>query len=495
MLLDVTRGRVPKKETLIKRIKEFSFYKINQVYLYIEHTYEYSGISEAWRGISPLSAADILEIKEYAKSVYIELVPCFASFGHLYGVLSTKSYSHLAELDVKNQYSWIDRQVHHTVDVSNPESFGFIKSMIDETLPLFDSPYFNLCCDETFDLGKGKSRILAEEKGVNAIYCEFVLKLCDYVKSKGKIPMVFADILLHDENIDAIRFDGCVLVTWAYGKGGRGHDVKRIAELGAVQYTCCGTNGWNRFINDFETAKDNIMSVSLQAKENGVAGIINTDWGDMGHINLPELSEMMYMYGAACSWNSAKDCMENVDVLVSEMAYGKENADMMSLLEELAKCEIFNWADIYAFHEMQKKSVYNEFDKITPWVSEKFVSERDTEKVEKAYKKAVEIYNILCDKTAKAHDPIKDKLNAVALMSGAVVLATAYFAVIKKEIYAQTSNYAVEPFCLAEKFENWMSDYEKLWRTNYRESELFRIKQLIYSVCDCLRDIKTAGEK
>lgn len=58
--------------------------------------------------------------------------------------------------------------------MTDPESLEFIKGKIAEFMPLFTSKQFNICADETFDLGKGKSREAAREKGVDRIYIDFV---------------------------------------------------------------------------------------------------------------------------------------------------------------------------------------------------------------------------------------------------------------------------------------------------------------------------------
>ncbi len=491
VLFDVTRGRVPTLENMKTIIRMFSFYKMNQLYLYTEHAFEYSKISEAWRGSSALSAADILELREYAKRYYVELVPCFASLGHLYHVFSSKSYSHLCETEIKPQYSWIDRQVHYVADVSNPESEKLIKSMLDETMPLFDSPYFNLCCDETFDLGTGKSKKMAEEKGVKELYCEFVLKLCDYVNKNGKKPMVFADILLDDEYEGDIKpewFKDCVLVTWAYDGEGREHNVEKVAKMGMEQYTCCGTNGWNRFINDFGLAKDNILTVSKHAKKYGVTGFINTDWGDMGHINWPETSNIMFMYGAAYSWNACPSVEDNdICRIASEKEYGSD--DMMELLKELSSCELFNWADINSFHETLRGNIFTEADKIATWVDEDFANKRGLDELKAAYDNALKLSRIFEDKAAACSDKVKkSKYKFVILAAEAIALGDAYLAAVKKDRFGQCEEYIINPLKLAEKFEYWLDSYEKLWNNGYRESELWRIKQLVYSVCDDLRD-------
>ena len=68
----------------------------------------------------------------------------------------------------------MDRMDHHTVDVTNKESLILIKKLIEEYLPLFRSKHFNICADETFDLGKGRSKHLAERIGLDTMYVEYV---------------------------------------------------------------------------------------------------------------------------------------------------------------------------------------------------------------------------------------------------------------------------------------------------------------------------------
>ena len=77
-----------------------------------------------------------------------------------YEALRSKTYNHLCELEGKadDPFSWVDRMRHHTLDVSNEESLDFVKSMIDQIMPLFRTKKFNICADETFDLGKGKNK-------------------------------------------------------------------------------------------------------------------------------------------------------------------------------------------------------------------------------------------------------------------------------------------------------------------------------------------------
>ena len=62
---DVTRGRVPKLSFLKKMADRMAYYKMNQLQLYIEHTFLFRDFSEIWRDDTPLTAEEIMELDHY----------------------------------------------------------------------------------------------------------------------------------------------------------------------------------------------------------------------------------------------------------------------------------------------------------------------------------------------------------------------------------------------------------------------------------------------
>lgn len=138
---DVTRGRIPTLKTLKALADKMSYYKLNQLQLYIEHSFLIKDFSEVWRDDTPLTPEEILELDRYCNSLNIELVPSIASFGHLHKLLSTKTYDELCELEGSNKelFSYVGRMEHHTVDITNEKSFEILKTMLLEFIPLFSS--------------------------------------------------------------------------------------------------------------------------------------------------------------------------------------------------------------------------------------------------------------------------------------------------------------------------------------------------------------------
>lgn len=63
--LDETRGRVLTLSYLKQVADRMAYYKLNQLQLYVEHTYLFSGLSEMWRDETPLTAEEIRELDAY----------------------------------------------------------------------------------------------------------------------------------------------------------------------------------------------------------------------------------------------------------------------------------------------------------------------------------------------------------------------------------------------------------------------------------------------
>lgn len=478
---DVTRGKVPKLQTLELLADKAAKYKLNQLQLYIEHTFAYKNMSEVWRGSDCLTAEDILKFDKYCKDRNIELIPSFATFGHMYHILKSYSFSDLCEYNncEDKPYSWFDRQIHYTIDPTNPQSIELVRKIINETAPLFSSNKYNICCDETYDLGKEKSKKYADEIGVGRLYLEFFNKICECVKENNKTPMCWCDIILnHKELIHEIPKD-VTFMTWGYSGPANEERIKTIAESGHEFYVCPGVSGWNRLINDIELSNLNISTTAQFGKRYGADGILNTDWGDFGHINSLLTSIPGLIIGASYAWNT-----ENVPSYkdISKVEYSDCSEKTIELIAELSEAECFNWADFISFKE-QSNGYDN--DVLKPWVTKEFSDNISFDKLNNSYNKAIEI--------KEKFDEIKLSTNqefpysSFSMLAEGVALFNALFVVIKIREFDKKGEPIITPYELASRLEYWMSDFEKDWRIFNRESELFRIRKNVFWACDYLR--------
>lgn len=484
---DVTRGKVPTLNTLKELADRLSFYKINQMQLYIEHTFAFRNMSEVWAVTDPLTSEDILELDEYCAQRHIELIPSLSTFGHLYHVLTTNSFSGLCELEGsrKEQYSWIKRQLHHTLDVSNPDSLKLVEGMLDEFIPLFSSDRFNICCDETFDLGEGKNRAFAEKYGKGRLYVDFLNRIITLVKGHGKEVMFWGDIILkHPELLNEIPRDVTCL-NWNYSENPREEDTKIISESGLPQYVCPGVCGWNHLMNDMDTASANITKMVTYGKKYGAVGVLNTDWGDFGHINLFANSMPGMIYGASLSWNpETAGEIEKADETSSFIEFKDATASVVGLLRELSRQQTAFWGGVVLWKErkFQNVSLIANLDEM--------LLKNSPEEITASYKRSIEIGQKLLEiASAVPEDKKKDFREFYVSARGISLFEALHLVIQKYDLKRDIKDELISPGELAPRLEFWLSDYCSIWRERNKESELYRIKDAIFEICDYLRNI------
>lgn len=478
---DVTRGRVPTLSYLKELADNLAFYKINQLQLYIEHTYLFEGLSEMWRDDTPLSAQDILEFDAYCRKLNIELIPNISCFGHLYKLLRTKSYEELCEMPGPREapFGFYDRMLHHTIDVTNEASLDLVKSLIEEFMPLFTSEHFNIGADETFDLGKGRSREEAERVGIRRLYIDHVRKLCEFLVEKGKKPMFWGDIICDFPEVIKELPEGTVCLNWGYDREQSDESTRKLAEAGAVQYNCPGVSGWNQFVNRLDVAYENIKRMCTYARQYHTEGVLTTDWGDYGHINHPDFGIPGRIYGAAFSWNGNIPDFEEINRRISQVEFGDRSGRLVSAMAEISCSQVFDWRNAVVYMEKaDDPSAGKELAEAAEGVAHTAEALRGLENI--------------ADRIRKMMPGLPERTNTMlhaclVAIRGAELFQKIGALVISKSCHTQPAIEA-DGTLLAAELEEWFMFYKEVWRSVSRESELYRIQDMVFRYADLLRD-------
>ncbi|MCB2295621.1 family 20 glycosylhydrolase [Clostridium algoriphilum] len=477
---DVTRGKVPTLKMLMELVDRASFYKINQLQLYIEHTFAFKGMSEIWMDKDPLTAEEILILDQYCIKKHVELIPSLSTFGHMYEVLRSKSFNELCELDNSEggEYSFGNRMVSHTLDATNEGSIKLVEKMLIQYIPLFSSNTFNICCDETFDLGKGKSKAKAAEIGVGRLYVNFLNKVIDIVKKKGKRVMFWGDVILHHPDLLNDISKDAICLNWDYNENANEDGTKAITESGMEQYVCPGVWGWNQLVNKVDKGFENIKRMVAYGVKYGATGVLNTDWGDFGHINFLSSSIPGMAYGASLSWNpDGEKEFENVFKGLSLIEYGDDSLELVSLLNQLSKKQVVGWFELVEWKENHSENLdlIENFNKLD-------------------WKQILAGYNLACEIETKFTTLSKKvcintfDLQEFIVSARAIQLVNSFFLNLLKTEYSKDVDDTVfMPRELAENLEIWFCDYAKIWRARNKESELYRIREIIAYACKYLR--------
>jgi hypothetical protein len=326
VMLDVSRGRVPKLETLLELVEHLADFKINELQLYTEHTFAYRKYKSVWQSWGALTGGEIRRLDARCRELGIDLVPNQNSFGHLRHFLEHPRLKKIAE--VSRPYEdpsgeFVRRP--STLAPNHPGALPFLRGLYEELLPNFSSHFFNVGCDETFDLGLGRSKKLCKRIGKGRVYLKFLKQINYEVSRRGGRMMFWGDIILkYPKLIPELASFGVppsggsgdsrqrppeggtpnlVALNWGYEAN---HPFEKEAALFAKAkipfYVCPGTSTWQTLVGRHDNALANLRGAAKAGKKSGAMGCLITDWGDGGHPQPLAVSYLPFLAGASLGW-------------------------------------------------------------------------------------------------------------------------------------------------------------------------------------------------
>jgi N-acetyl-beta-hexosaminidase len=150
-------------------------------------------------------------------------VPVFQTLGHFENILNLPDFIQYAEYPGAA-----------SLNVTNPASDEFLFNMLEEVVPLFQSPYFNIGADESWDVGLGANRDLVARDGIAALHASHYKKVFQKVKALGKKPLMYSDMLLNHPEILSLIPKEVVLVDWHYNLNDNFPSVKQLTDSVSV---------------------------------------------------------------------------------------------------------------------------------------------------------------------------------------------------------------------------------------------------------------------
>lgn len=483
---DGARGRVPKLDWLKKLADRMAYYKMNQLQIYIEHSYLFRGMTELWRDDTPLTAAEIMELDHYCRERGIELVPSLSSFGHLYKLLSTKEYAHLCELEDsdKQPFSVKGRMHHHTINTTDPESLALIKSMIGEYMELFSSRQFNICADETFDLGQGRSREAVEKLGKDRVYINFVKELAQFLADNGRRPMFWGDIILGFPELIKELPKEIICLNWGYAWNQGEENTRRMYEAGGTQYCCPGCCGWNQFVPLNWNSYNNVSRLCSYAVKYGAIGILNTDWGDFLHVNHPDFSRTGMIYGAAFSWNTKIPSYEEINRQISRVEFHDSSEKLLEVVAKIQENVGFEWESACVYRELvmgNEEFAQSHRDKVIEYLPKMEGVDAKNARLEEIKK---ELYGQIVCMDSDKKELVKPYIIAVE----GIRLFNELGKVVAAFDFGMAFETMPDNWGLAKALEKWLYDYKEMYRAVSKETELRRIQALVCWYGDYLRE-------
>lgn len=306
VMLDVSRCRVPTMESLYEAVEQFAALKYNHLQLYTEHTFAYAGHEEVWRGWSPLTPDEIRRLDVHCQAHGIELAANQNCFGHLAHWLKHPRYAPLAETVGEWQFMEWKRSGPFSLCPLDPGSLALIEDLLGQLLSCFSTKLVNVGCDETFDVGQGRSRDAVAQRGGAVVYLEFVRKVAAVARRRGVRPLFWADIALsHPEALGEVPED-LLALAWGYEPDSPFAEwCARLRAAGRETWVCPGTSSWRSIGGRTRERGENIARAARAGLENGATGFLITDWGDHGHHQQWPLTLHGIAEAAEAAWNGA----------------------------------------------------------------------------------------------------------------------------------------------------------------------------------------------
>jgi len=321
VMLDISRDKIPTMETIYHLVDLLASWKINQLQLYTEAAFAYLAHPVVWEHASPMTGEQMMALDAYCKCRFIDLVPNQNSFGHLERWFKHKEYNSMAEAPKGCDTIWGFREAYSLCPMDK-RSLPFVEGLFEELLPHFTSDLFNVGCDETVDLGRGRSKKACQERGTGRVYLDFLLSIYRLVEERNKTMMYWGDIIVEYPNLVPSLPKNAIALEWGYDYD-HPFDAhgKIFADSGIPFYVCPGTSTWNTLSGRTDNCVKNIENAAKNGSKHGAIGFLNTDWGDNGHWQPLSTAYLGLLAGAMASWNVNANFEKSLTETLSILAF------------------------------------------------------------------------------------------------------------------------------------------------------------------------------
>lgn len=212
-------------------------------------------------------------------------------------------------------------------------------------------------------------------------------------------------------------------------------------------------------------------------------GLLNTDWGDYGHINHPDFSRIGMIYGAAFSWNADILPEEEINRQISVFEFGDASGKLVSVLDLLCHQDAYPWRTAV----MVQEALELHQDKEEAAELLRSCAEGDADAANASIDA---LCAVLYEKAGTVRPENRPMIYAYLLAADGLKVLNRLLPFLRASLLSEgTLPEKEDCFALAGDLERWLHSYKELWRTVSKESELYRIAHVFCWYADLLRDL------
>ncbi len=321
---DISRGPIPTEEYMKRQIRTLAAYKVNLFGLYMEHVFDFASQPLVAPREAALTPQEVNALVDYARKLYVTILPEQQTFGHLHHMLKYEIYSEVAE-----------RPHGHVLTPTKEQSYDLIKAMYGDLVPLFPGPFLHVGGDETFELGHGQTAGRAAEVGLGRVYLEHMQKVSGILEPYHKQLMFWGDIAVKYPQLLGILPKDMIAVPWDYAaKPNFENIIKPYRDAGLRVIVSPGAQTWKQLWPDLDTGYTNIRNFVRDGQKLGAMGMLNTMWNDDGEA-IYGMAWPTLIFGAAAGWQAGESDTDRFKNAYDWAFYRNGDATFREALENL----------------------------------------------------------------------------------------------------------------------------------------------------------------
>jgi hexosaminidase len=297
---DISRGPIPTEDYMKSQMRTLAAFKINLFALYMEHVFDFASQPLIAPKEAALTPKEINALVDYAKTLYITVLPEQQTFGHLHHMLKYDIYGDVAE-----------RPHGHVLTPTKGRSYEIVKSMYADLVPLFPGPFLHIGGDETFELGHGQTAALAAQQGLGRVYIDHIQEVSQILAPYRKQLMFWGDIAIKYPQLLGILPKDMIAVPWDYdAKPSYAGIIEPYRDAGLRVVVAPGANNWNQIWPNLDDGYANIRNFVRDGQSLGAMGMLNTTWNDDGE-SLYAMAWPALIFGAAAAWQPGESNLDD----------------------------------------------------------------------------------------------------------------------------------------------------------------------------------------
>jgi hypothetical protein len=312
VMFDVSRGKIPKIETVQTQLERLKDHGLNTVMLYIESVVKSKAFAPVYCGKTPITFSYLRQLNHFCAQQQIHLVPILQSFGHQEHLLAHPKFQKLAEMTYPK-----GKDGTNNFTPASPEVYDRLEQWFGEIMPLCNSPWLHVGCDEVSLLGKGRTGNLVKHKGYARVFADHILRLHGIAKKMKKPLMMWADMLIHYPEIADMLPKDIIMMNWGYEPRDSVFEEENLAfkahswlaKKGFTTWVAGGAGCNSGIFPNFERIEKNSRTWIEEAAQASSEGFLVTDWGDAGHKSTAGSVFLGFAYGldaASKGWKPIK---------------------------------------------------------------------------------------------------------------------------------------------------------------------------------------------